>query len=341
MPMEPHVPSIDAAMQTYLESLAGKSPRTQATYGSALRRLEEFLDGAGYPTATTPTLALPADALERFYAWLVGVYGRERRPTIVTYIGGARSFFRWLARRRLGPAESSFEQVKAGLQEVMGRTTYRTPRIDGRLHQIIQYVEALPLPPGDHSNQRLATLRDKAMLRALFGSGMRRAELVSLDRADLDDGWADQALIRGKGERERIVFFDEPTLVLIRAYLAARGDRYRPLFLRHNRNTGRPGAGGVNLRLSPQSVWLAVKRYAALAGVPATTHDFRHAKASLLLNRGAKLSEVQDLLGHASPETTKRIYAHYEVSHLREAFDRFSASPDELAAALVRKRAGP
>ncbi len=73
--------------------------------------------------------------------------------------------------------------------------------------------------------------------------------------------------------------------------------------------------------------------------MPATTHDFRHAKASVMLNRGAKLSEVQDILGHASPETTKRIYAHYEVSHLRDAFDRFSASPDELAAEAVRRRA--
>jgi hypothetical protein len=49
-----------------------------------------------------------------------------------------------------------------------------------------------------------------------------------------------------------------------------------------------------------------------------------------MLNRGAKLSEVQDILGHASPETTKRIYAHYETSHLRDVFDRFSASPEEL-----------
>jgi integrase len=167
---------------------------------------------------------------------------------------------------------------------------------------------------------------------------MRRAEVVSLDRSDLDDGWADQALISGKGERERIVFFDQPTLTLIRAYLEARADRYRPLFLRHNRTAGRPGAAGVNLRLSPQSVWLVVKKYAALSGVRATTHDFRHAKASTMLNRGAKLSEVQDILGHASPETTKRIYAHYEVSHLRDAFDQFSATPDELAEDAARKR---
>ena len=65
--------------------------------------------------------------------------------------------------------------------------------------------------------------------------------------------------------------------------------------------------------------------------VPATTHDFRHAKATVLLNQGAKLSEVQDILGHASPETTKKIYAHYEVQHLRDAFDRYSLSAEEMA----------
>src|SRR5207248_2144982 len=113
-----------------------------------------------------------------------------------------------------------------------------------------------------------------------------------------------------------------------------------PAFLRHDRARGKPRPGGANYRLSPLSIWRIVKRYAKLAGVRATTHDFRHAKASTLLNRGAQLSEVQDLLGHASPETTKRIYAHYEVSHLREAFDRFSASPEELAAGLAARAHG-
>ena len=58
----------------------------------------------------------------------------------------------------------------------------------------------------------------------------------------------------------------------------------------------------------------------------------------MLLNRGASLSEVQDILGHASPETTKRIYAHYETERLREAFDRYSASAEELAAQLPENR---
>ena len=82
-----------------------------------------------------------------------------------------------------------------------------------------------------------------------------------------------------------------------------------------------------------------VKRYAEAAGVDASTHDFRHFKATTLLNRGASLSEVQDLLGHASPATTKLIYAHYEVAKLREAFRTYSLSASEAAERLGRRRA--
>jgi len=74
-----------------------------------------------------------------------------------------------------------------------------------------------------------------------------------------------------------------------------------------------------------------VKTYGHLAGIEVTTHHLRHLKARVMLNAGAQLSEVQDILGHASPETTKKIYAPYTTQHLREAFDRFSVSADEVA----------
>ena len=70
-------------------------------------------------------------------------------------------------------------------------------------------------------------------------------------------------------------------------------------------------------------------------------HGFRHLKATSLLNRGANLSHVQDILGHASPDTTKRIYAHYETAHLREVFDRFSVPVDEASAPRARRRRSP
>jgi len=322
----------------FLRALAGRSERTAATYATALGRLDEFLIARGLDPAALAVEALPANLLEEFYLWLVRAYGREHTFTLATYVNGVRAFIRHLDRRGLLPPALSYERLRANLRAVMGRFSYRTPRVDRRLPLVVLYADQ-HLPPADaHPRQRLEAYRDRAILHTLFATGMRRAEVAALDRADVQDGWASQAIITGKGNKERVVFFTEEALAAIRDYLALRSDRWTPLFIRLDDGRGKPRQNGSNYRLSPQSIWNVVKRWASLAGVDATTHDFRHAKASTLLNRGAKLSEVQDILGHASPETTKRIYAHYETAHLRAAFDRFSASPAELAAELEAAR---
>jgi site-specific recombinase XerD len=331
-------PSLLLAEEQFLASLVGRSPQTASTYRTALGRLHEYLIGTGAAPDTFRVTEVRADLLERFYLWLTRVYGREDRFTVATYVAGVRAFLRFCARRHLLSPDVSFEELRDNVREVMGRVPYRTPRIDQRLVLIVTHVDALEPPPADqHGGQaRLELLRDQALIRTLFTSGMRREEVSSLSRADVQDGHARQALITGKGSKERIVFFDDKALLAIRAYLEARGDRHQPLFLRHDLGRGKQaGPGGRRWRLSPKGVWDVVKRYAAAVGVDATTHDFRHAKASVMLNRGAKLSEVQDILGHASPETTKKIYAHYEVSHLRDVFDRYSATAEELAEALA------
>lgn len=333
---------LDTLIQAFLVSMAGKSPRTQSTYASGLGKYRLHLAATSQIDAWSPA-ALTSTMLESYYAWLVREHGRERRATILTYLSAVRAFVRFLARRALLPPGVSYEQMRESLREALGRGTYKSPRIDRRIPLIVTYVNGLPVPDAAErkGQRRLEVLRDKALILTLFTSGMRREEVARLDRRDVEDGWADRALITGKGEKERVVFFDEPTMAAIRAYLAARADTATPLFLRHDNHRGRtPGHHGANWRLSPQSVWGIVRHYAQAVGVPATTHHFRHAKASTLLNRGASLSEVQDILGHASPETTKRIYAHYQVQHLRDAFDRFSASAEELAAALPRRRQG-
>ncbi|MGH2370918.1 MAG: tyrosine-type recombinase/integrase, partial [Chloroflexota bacterium] len=215
---------------------------------------------------------------------------------------------------------------------VMGRPpSYKTPRVDGGLPEIVTYVDSIPLPGGASAaaqRRRLELLRDRAMIRTLYCTAMRRAEVVSLNRADVQDGRADQALVTGKGEKERVVFFDNATLAAIRAYLQTRNDTYAPLFIRHDTGRGQPGPSGTRYRITVQTVWNVVKRYARAVGVRASPHAFRHDKASVMLNQGAQLSEVQDILGHASPETTKKIYAHYETAHLRDAFDRYSVPPE-------------
>ncbi|MCC6177855.1 MAG: tyrosine-type recombinase/integrase [Chloroflexi bacterium] len=331
-------PALVRAEAEFIASLAGRSPRTASTYRTALARFHEFLVAARLDPAARRTDELDGAILERFYGWLTHSYGRDDRFTVATYVAGVRAFCRFLARRHYLAPDVTFEELRDNLREVMGRVPYRTPRIDPRLVLIVTHVDGLPLPPAERAGggARLEVLRDRALVRTLFTTGMRREEVARLSRADVQDGRARQALVTGKGDKERVVFFDDAALAAIRAYLDARADRYVPLFLRHDLGRGREaGPGGRRWRLSPKGVWDVVKRYAAAVGVDATTHDFRHAKASVMLNRGAKLSEVQDILGHASPETTKKIYAHYETSHLRDVFDRYSASAEELAEALA------
>jgi integrase/recombinase XerD len=332
-------PIMDTAIRAFLGTLVGKSERTERTYASSLRRFAEFLEEEGLSPTSVQTDVLPPTVLETFHTWLVRSYGRDRRATITTYLAGARAFIAFLDRRRLLAPDTTSEQMRGHLRQVVGKGSYKTPRIDRALPLVVVAAENEPAPAGeDRKRERLEVLRDRAVLHTLFTTGMRRDEVSRLNREDVDDGWSAQALITGKGEKERVVFFSDEALDAIRTYIEARADRLAPLFLRHDKRRGRAKGSGENFRLSPWAVWHLVKRYAERAGVDASPHDFRHAKASTLLNRGAKLSEVQDILGHASPETTKKIYAHYETQHLRDAFDRFSATVGELAAEVTRPR---
>ncbi|MBM2809514.1 MAG: hypothetical protein HW416_273 [Chloroflexi bacterium] len=327
--------SLAEAQRLFLDSLVGKSVRTQATYASALRRFNEYFGERKIRADQLTTDELTESCLHDFQAWLVRGYGRDDRATIATYVAGVRAFLRFLARRRLLATDVSFEAIREQAREAMGRGSYRTPRIDSRLPMVVLSVKRAPLPDAERFPlAHLEVLRDRALILTLFSTAMRREEAARLDRADVDDGWATQAIIRGKGDRERVVFFSDEALEALRAYFAARKDQYVPAFIRHDRARGKPRGRGANFRLSPLSVWKTVKKVGLREDVPISTHAFRHAKATVLLNQGAKLSEVQDILGHASPETTKKIYAHYEVQHLRDAFDRYSLSAEEMVKRL-------
>jgi site-specific recombinase XerD len=324
--------TVAGARTLFEATLAAKSPRTAANYRSALNRFAEFLRERYAAADGLNCDALPAAILEEFYTWLLSVHGRQHRTTAMAYVAGARAFMRFLDRRRLLASELSYEHMKDGVRSLIGKVPYATPRVDDATAALAVYVNALPLPEAADARDQavLVVLRDKAIILTLYATGMRRAELAALNRADLQDGRAREALITGKGEKERVVFFDEPSLAAIRAYLLARCDTHRPLFIRHDDGRGKPGPRGERWRLSPQSIWNVVTAYADRVGLAATPHHLRHLKARTLLNNGAQLAEVQDILGHASPETTKRIYAPYTRQHLRDAFDRYSVPAEEL-----------
>ncbi len=334
---QPRYPTLVQAGDRFFVSLAMKSPKTRASYATGLRRFFVFLEQAGVDPHHETAERLPTDVLELYAVWLVKTYGRAKPATIHNYAAGVRAFFRYLIRRQLAPPRFVFETMKENLSDVLGKSVpSRAPRIDRRIPLIVLEADRtlLPDPNAEGGLFYLTALRDRALLHVLFTTGMRRAEVVSLSRSDVQDGGASECLVIGKGQRERMVFFDDDARAAIRAYIQARADRYAPLFLRHDHHRGQPGSQGEHWRMSAQMVGVIVKHYAELAGVRAHPHAFRHLKARTLLNRGASLSEVQDILGHADPSTTKRIYALYDTSTLRESFYKHSASAAELAAQL-------
>jgi site-specific recombinase XerD len=173
------------------------------------------------------------------------------------------------------------------------------------------------LSSADGSDER--GLRDRAILELLFSTGLRVSELCSLD-TDIDLS-RDSFSIRGKGDKVRVVFFSDVAKDAVRAYLKARKDMEQPLFVNVPRSRNTRATPG---RLTPRSIEMMIKTYAAKAGITkkVTPHVMRHSFATDLLNNGADIRSVQQLLGHASITTTQ-IYTHVTDAHLAQVHKQF------------------
>ena len=165
----------------------------------------------------------------------------------------------------------------------------------------------------DPPNARTEFLRkrNKLILALLYSSGLRVSELVNLciDNVDLDDR---TIRIRGKGEKDRIVLFDDNTKELIQDYLAQRDDDSEYLFI--NRNLK---------HLTPRYVQMMIKDYARVAGIKkkVTPHILRHSFATHLLKNGVDIRAIQQLLGHSNLSTTQ-IYTSVDMNTLKNVYDR-------------------
>ena len=157
-------------------------------------------------------------------------------------------------------------------------------------------------------------LRDGAILEMLFSTGLRVSELCSLN-SDIDLS-RDEISVRGKGEKVRVVFISPAAKAAVRNYLNARDDMEEALFVDGRKNKLH--------RISPRDVQRHLKAYVARAGITnvVTPHTLRHAFATDLLSNGADIRSVQQLLGHASINTTQ-IYTHITDSHLREIHKKY------------------
>jgi integrase/recombinase XerC len=313
----------------YLDGQRGFSAHTVRGYAADLVQFCRFLSIPAEADLGTLTAAkldqftpLPAESLEERILAATPVEIRSylavlrsssySKATIARKLASLRSFYKYL--------------VRTGKLEASPLAVIRTPRQDRRLPQCldIQQVSALLEAP-DIST--LAGARDKAILETIYSSGLRISELVALNIEDLDE-FSEALRIRGKGKKERLVPLGNKAAQAIANYLHRRDGSA----------SSRHGAIFVNKsghRLSDRSIRRKLVRYLQIAGIDAhvSPHTLRHSFATHMLNAGADLRSVQEILGHASLSTTQ-IYTHLTTRRLKEVYDR--AHPLARQANLVK-----
>jgi len=289
--------------ERYLSSERRLAERTVVTYGRDLRALADYVREQG--------LTPDAGRLDVFVlrGFLAGLFGPNKPPTLARKIAAIRSFYRFLQRRGLikhNPA--------AGLASPKMRRTLP------RFLTVEVATQVVAAPALDVSRSAALAARDVAILEVLYGAGVRVGELVGLDLDDVDLG-AGRARVLGKGSKERNVPIGSAASRAIGAYLKLRGG------FRHPKTGAQEQAalflGLRGTRLSERQVQNLVRRYGALAAGRGDLHPhaLRHSCATHLLDAGADLRGIQEMLGHASLSTTQR-YTHVTVDRLREVYAR-------------------
>ncbi len=298
----------------YLRGQRGLSENTERVYMSDLLAFREYL-------LRNNLLLTDMDrsTLRGYLAWLAtperdGGKGYER-VSVARKLTVVRSFYLFL------------------VQEGMFQST---PVPSGRSFRL-KIAKTLPSFLGHKEAERLLDapddttpigMRDKAILEMLYGCGIRLAEIQSMDAADINMGQR-SVFVRGKGDKERQVLFGRPAEGALARYL----NEGRPLMAEGADPSKKSEALFLNrygLRLSRRSIETLVKRYSAAAGTrdDVHPHTLRHTFATHMLEGGADLRVIQELLGHSSPQTTQ-IYTHITKSEALEAYLTHHPRADE------------
>ncbi len=282
------------AFQDHILTVRNLSAHTLRAYGRDLEEVVDALSGFG----CTRSRDVDLFGLRRYLATL-----RERQlaaRSMARKISAIRSFFRWLDESGRAPSNPA-----EGL---------RTPRRPRRLPQVLTSEEVVRLLETPDAKS-WSGLRDRALLETLYSTGARVSELAGLDLRNLDlmEG---TALLEGKGRRERLAGLGAPCVRALEAYeVATRAQGRRsakaPVFL--NR---------FGVRLSARGIARVIEKHVTAAALPShvSPHTLRHSFATHLLEAGANLREVQELLGHKSVASTQ-IYTHLSLEHLRKVYD--------------------
>jgi integrase/recombinase XerC len=282
------------------------SPRTVEAYRSDLARFAEFWENefANAGAAKTPLSKVDTLAVRSYLAHLH--HDRLANRSLARHLSTLRSFFRWACR------EGHLERNPArGLP---------SPRIPKTLPRAMTLPDTERLLAADE-DETFVPERERALFEFLYATGIRVSEAAGLDLSDVDFS---SRLVRvtGKGSRERVVPFGEAAVEALREYLPSREA------LRHRAGAGKAPRAGEPLfvnarggRLTPRSMARLLKRRLRAAGLPEeiSPHALRHTFATHLLQAGADLRAIQELLGHASLSTTQK-YTHLDAARLAEVY---------------------
>jgi len=294
------------AFITYLDIERGASPETIRSYQTDLRQFQGFLRTHG----SSPQGSLPAPesiepiTIRRFLGWLADK--KEKKSSLARKLATLRSWYRFLVR------EGRVTTNPAG--------SVRTPRLGNRLPKVLTKDDANSLMEFP-SEEMKSGRRDRAILETLYSSGARVSELVGLNVEDMD---LTEGLLRlrGKGKKERQVPLGSVAVAALQDYL---GSSTHSTQTDHGKESMRKMAVFTNnrgTRLSARSVERLVKKYSLrLQHGSITPHVLRHSFATHLLDEGADLRVIQEMLGHASLATTQK-YTHVATDRLMEVYDQ-------------------
>jgi integrase/recombinase XerC len=294
---------MDEALAEFLRHLAlekNASPHTVKSYREDLTQALDFFRTRLGQTDPSPD-RLTTRLLRAYLAWL-----HEQgyaKTTVARRVSAVRSLCRFLCRR--------------GSLAVNPADGLRGPRQDKKLPHFLSVEDVLRLLDAPPAGDPLG-LRDRAILETLYSAGLRVSELTGLNVEDVDVSEG-VATVRGKGRRERLALLGPPALAALGKWLDSRGAvagglaRPQPaLFLNKN-----------GTRLSSRSVGRMLEKYLKQAGLDPRTspHTLRHSFATHLLDNGADIRTVQELLGHRSLSTTQ-VYTHVTTHRLQESYDK-------------------
>ncbi|MCA9407069.1 MAG: tyrosine recombinase XerC [Candidatus Omnitrophica bacterium] len=272
---------------SYLEFEKNYSKHTLINYSADLTEFAEFIQG-------TPIHKIDYLFLRRYLAHLKSKEHASR--SIARKLSSLRSFFKFLTR------EGLIKDNPAGL--------LMSPKLDKVLPKFLSEEEMVKFIEAPGVVEKLSK-RDTAIFETLYSTGIRVSELVGLNIEDVDL-IGNIAKVMGKGRKERLVPIGDKAIEAIQEYLKNREQQSRVLFLNKN-----------GTRLSTRGVRLIVDKYIHKASLnrKISPHVLRHSFATHLLNRGADLRAVQELLGHVNLSTTQ-VYTHITTDRLKKVYDK-------------------